>query len=448
MTTQTDLHGYSVIAEPTLAFDPTDRRQQSTNALAGLRDFGPFSARMQEGAPDTSIRIALLAPKGDLEQLKNQLNQLVHAHKAKERAPYLPDWPGFQSVFRTKIGPADSSAQLALSSTLDEDLKVAAHPGRHLAGALSDGLRQLSIVRDRFDVVVFYLPPRFAPYFEDRETDFDLHDSVKATGAQLGLTTQIITHDALTYRCRASVAWRLSTALYAKAGHIPWKLHADAVGYDADTAYIGLSYAMRSDPSGGAGFITCCSQVFDADGGGMEFIAYEVGEGGDLRNPFLSREDMRLVMARSLSLYQDRHAGRTPTRLVVHKQTPFQDQEVSGCFDAWGASSDLACINITRPTWQGVTLDQPKAGETKARPGYAVSRGTSFQLDGLSMLVWIGGNAPAGTLNGRDNYYQGGKGTPRPLLLTRDAGSGPLLEHAGQAMSLSKMNWNNDVVCV
>lgn len=70
MTTQTDLHGYSVIAEPTLAFDPTDRRQQSTNALAGLRDFGPFSARMQEGAPDTSIRIALLAPKGDLEQLK------------------------------------------------------------------------------------------------------------------------------------------------------------------------------------------------------------------------------------------------------------------------------------------------------------------------------------------------------------------------------------------
>lgn len=39
---------------------------------------------------------------------------------------------------------------------------------------------------------------------------------------------------------------------------------------------------------------------------------------------------------------------------------------------------------------------------------------------------------------------QGGKGTPRPLLLTRDAGSGPLTHVASQVLALSKMDWNND----
>jgi hypothetical protein len=72
----------------------------------------------------------------------------------------------------------------------------------------------------------------------------------------------------------------------------------------------------------------------------MEFIAYDLGQGTDLRNPYLSREDMRLVMSRSLALYQDRHAGRSP-ELVVHKRPPFQEQELAGCVDAWGAASDL-----------------------------------------------------------------------------------------------------------
>ena len=53
-------------------------------------------------------------------------------------------------------------------------------------------------MRDSFDVVVFYLPLRFASYFTDGP--FDLHDAVKATGAELGLATQIVTDEALRYR--------------------------------------------------------------------------------------------------------------------------------------------------------------------------------------------------------------------------------------------------------
>ncbi len=44
----------------------------------------------------------------------------------------------------------------------------------------------------------------------------------------------------------------------------------------SDTAYVGLSYAIRGGTRDR--FVTCCSQVFDADGGGMEFVAYDVGD--------------------------------------------------------------------------------------------------------------------------------------------------------------------------
>lgn len=441
-----ELHGYWRLDEPLLAFDTTDAAQVAVNPLVGLQNFGPFSARLSERVGGT-IRIALLGPAEDLSRLRNQLNELVHQQQARERRPYLPAWPGFEQAFRVKLGPADDSAQRPLPASLDSDLATAANPRKHLAQVLTEGVRKLSLLRDRFEVIVFYLPQRFQPYFEDRETEFDLHDEVKAVAAQLGLTTQIITDDALTYRCRASVAWRLGTALYAKSGWVPWKLCTRQLPLDTDTAYIGLSYALRAGPDGSTVFVTCCSQVFDSDGGGMEFVAYDVGQGADPRNPYLTRDDMRLVMSRSLALYQDRHAGRSPGELVVHKQTPFQRQEVAGCVDAWGATSHLSCINITRPSWRAVSLDPPRiAGDNRANPSYALARGTAFQLDERSVLLWVAGNAPSGTISGQDNYFQGGKGIPRPLLLTRDAGAGPLHHVAAQVLALTKMDWNNDAL--
>jgi hypothetical protein len=395
---------------------------------------------------DPVVKVAILATDSDLQTVRKQLNELVHAQEPKERPTYLPPWPGFEQAFDAKLAPADASAQIGLPTTLDADLKASSRPHQALAQALGDGLRRLSLLRDRFDVVVFYLPPRFAQYFEKRDEGFDLHASVKAVGAQLGLPTQIITHDAIKYRCRASVAWRLGTALYAKAGGVPWKLDTSQPPMDSETVYVGISYALCPAPDGSMTFVTCCSQVFDADGGGMEFIAYEVGQGTDLKNPYISRTDMRLVMSRSLALYQDRHGGRTPKRLVVHKQTPFTADECAGCADAWGAAADLACISITRPSWRGVSLDAPKRRDDPAIPSYAMARGTALQLDERSVLVWVGGNAPVATLTGKANYLQGGKGTPRPLLLTRDAGAGPLDQTASQVVALSKMDWNNDAL--
>jgi hypothetical protein len=439
------LHGYWRLAEPRLRFDPTDPAQTALNPLAGLASHGPFSARSW-AAHNQQIRVALLALEVDLGPLRRQLNELVGSQQPRERASYVPSWPGFRQVFGVGLVPAEDSAQVGLTPTLDQELATASLPHRRLAELLIEGLRRLIAVRNRFDVVVCYPPPRYSALFQVPDDNFDLHDAVKAFAAQHGLTTQIITDQALRYRCRASVAWRLGTALYAKAGGTPWKLDTRQAPLEPAAAYIGLSYALRPSPDGSTSFVTCCSQVFDADGAGMEFVAYDVGEGVDLRNPYLSRQDMRLVMSRSLALYQDRHAGRTPRHLIVHKQTPFSGDETAGCLDAWGAASDLTCVTLTRPAWRGVSLDAPRHHGERSTPGYAVRRGTTLQLDERSCLLWVAGNAPDASLSGAANYLQGGKGTPRPLLLTRDAGRGPLDEVAAQVLALSKMNWNNDAL--
>lgn len=65
--------------------------------------------------------------------------------------------------------------------------------------------------------------------------------------------------------------WHVGLALYAKAGGIPWKL--DHVQEDA--AYTGPSYAVRPVEPDKPRFVTCCSQIFDAEGSGLEFVAYD-----------------------------------------------------------------------------------------------------------------------------------------------------------------------------
>ena len=312
-----------------------------------------------------------------------------------------------------------------------------------LARALTEGLDRLAAVRSLFDVVVFYLPHRWEPRFVVGE--FDLHDHVKAAGARLGLPTQIVTDLAMSYRCRASVGWRLATALYAKAGGIPYKLATGGM-LDPGAAYVGLAYGIRDAGRPANSFVVCCSQLFDGQGGGLEFVAHDVSGEVDPRNPYLTRSQMRSILSRSLNIYADRHAGRRPSQLVVHKAYPFTDEEARGAAEAWGRGEELTCVSLTKPAWRGVQVTTAKDLRTGGpRYGYAVDRGTLTQLDEYSALLWVNGNAAEATLTGRP-YLQGGKGTPRPLLLTRHVGRGPLAEPAAQILALSKMDWNTDAL--
>ncbi len=431
------------LAERELLFHPERKEDRHPHPLLGLTYYGPYSRSTVSSLIDP-IRVAVIAPFGGLRDVDRLFGEFAQRHWPRERKNYLPEFLGFARIFGLNI----VRAEVVFEFPRDLDDQVAAAPAPHVLLA-QEFTRALSAVegrRNEFDVVAVYLPNRWERGFFGPEGDeFDLHDYIKAVAAVRGIPTQVLNDDsALAYPCRCSVMWRLGIAFYTKAGGIPWKL-ADA---DPETAYIGLSYAMRRVESDLPRYVTCCSQVFDADGAGLEFVAYDTADVHvERENPFLGRADMRRVLSRSLALYQRRHAGRTPNKVVIHKSTEFKPDEVDGCFDALRVS-EVELTQVQQDSgWRGVLIDPPRVrGAGKgAAAAYPCERGTFVPLDGRTVLLWTQGNAPRAALDGK-NFYKEGKGIPEPLQLKRFAGHGTWEGPCDSVLGLSKMNWNNDAL--
>jgi hypothetical protein len=436
---------FSLLDEPQLTFDPDDT-SLDVNPLRGLDSYGPYSsAAFPIYTP--ALRVASLAPASGWNEMRRLIDTLRSSHEPADRKDYVPAFRGFEQIFGVPlVGAPTSSAHIKWPDDL-EKLGPVGPPHVRLLNALRDGMNRLALVRDQFDVTLVHLPDAWQVAF--RAYGFDAHDELKALGAAYSIPTQVINDRGFKFSYKASLAWRLSIALYVKAGGIPWKI-APLPGVPEGTAYIGLAYALRGDPRE-AHYVTCCSQVFDADGGGMQFVAYEARDPvNDVeearRNPFLSRDDMRAVMARSLKLYQSRNGGLLPRRLVIHKTTSFKPEELEGLLDALSAIPEVECIEVANsPGWRGVWLKPSHISDSRSEPdGYPVPRGTLLHTSGISALVWVAGNAPRASL--KNDYYQGKKSIPRPINLVRHVGIGPMELIAFEALALTKMDWNNDAL--
>lgn len=438
---------FQLLEEPVLAFSPDSPQRADIHPLRGLVKFGPFS-QASFGAYTPALRVALVGPKSGREDVVALMKLVQNQQRPADRADYVPAYPGFEALFGVPMAAAPASARVQWPDAI-EDLPHAGTGEQRLAAAFLDALRVLDGVRSEFDVVVVHLPDRWA--HASRTDTFDAHDALKALGAQFGVPTQVINDHSFGFSAKfaASIAWRLAIALYVKAGGTPWKL-APLPGVPEDTAYIGLAYALKPKQDG-MHYVTCCSQVFDMDGGGMQFVAFEARDPipdvqSAKRNPFLSRADMRAVLARSLQIYQARNGGALPRRLVIHKTTAYQDQEIQGAREALSAVPEVECIEIgANSAWRGVWMTPDPGGPRRTKAdGYPVPRGVVQIRSGASCFVWVAGNAPG--VSSKGVYYQGGKSIPRPLVMTRHAGAGALNMIALEALALTKMDWNNDAL--
>jgi hypothetical protein len=429
------------LPEPKLSFHPDRKSDCHIHPLRGLARFGPHSAGL---LPDP-IRVATIAPSGEGKKLYAFMRELSASYHPTERKDYLPQWPGFKTVFGIHVRGAATSCHLELDADFEREFENSLTPHILLADRLVRAIQRLEASRSEFDVLFIYVPSRWARGFEGGPgDDFDLHDHLKAVTAAKRLPIQLVRDDkALIYQDRASVMWRIGLALYAKAGGVPWKL-ADM---DEQTAHIGISYAVRPPDSERPRFVTCCSQVFDADGSGLEFVAYDANEVDVQRdNPFLSRTEMFRVMTRSLDLYRYRHAGRSPRRVIVHKSTEFKPEEIDGCMEAFHLCEAVDLVQVVEDIgWRGVRIDQTPRGGPKGEPTlYPVPRGTVIHLGAREALLWVHGDVEGIKQGG--SYFQGSRTTPRPIKLIRHAGHGPWDDTAFSALALSKMNWNNDAL--
>jgi len=427
-----ELQNHTRASEPYLLFGSDPDSDRHTHPLTGLLQFGPYSSSIFPG----EIKIATIVPAENEQALFAFMREFSTQIRAHERKGYLEDWQGFDRTFRTRLRAADAKCRKTLRH-FDSELANAVSGQALLLDTLKNLITDLCARRADFDVIFVYLPARWKAFFTDRLTEFDLHDELKAFCAIMGVPIQIVREDsALSYSDQASVMWRLGLAIYAKSGGIPWKL----ASLDDDTAFVGISYAMRDNVDDGDDrFVTCCSQVFDSHGTGLEFVAYNAAEVKVFqRNPFLSRDQMFRVMTRCLELYRRRHAGLRPRRIVVHKSTEFKKAEVEGALAALQLCEEVDLIQIVENTgWRGLAYED-RGGPSR----YPVGRGTLLGLSNTEALLWTHGRVDSG----KKPYFQGGKSTPKPLKLIRHAGSGSWEPVARSTLGLTKMNWNNDAL--
>jgi len=436
---------FTLLEEPLLAFSPANPGEVDVHPLRGLVRYGPFSKGSFAGFT-SKVRVATVGPESAFKRRGALMASLRDTYDPSDRSEYVPKYPGFEQLFKVELVSAPGTAHVRWPDSLGQ-LPGQGSAEARLFEAMDAALRRLESVRNEFDVVLVHFPDAWAP--ATRTKGFDAHDALKALGAKYNIPTQVLNDRAFTFNYKASLAWRLAIALYVKAGGIPWKL-ARLHSVPDETAYIGLAYALRGDQRE-AHYVTCCSQVFDMDGGGMQFVAFEARDPvADLaearRNPFLSRDDMRAVLARSLELYQGRNGGNLPKRLVIHKTTAFKAEEIDGAFDALSGVPEVECIEVgANSSLRGVWLIESGKKNPPSKPsGYPVPRGTVVTRSGTSALLWAAGNAPEVSSTG--DYYQGKKSIPRPLQLIRHAGRGPLEVVAHEALALTKMDWNNDAL--
>jgi hypothetical protein len=431
-----ELPASTILAEPKLLFASG---RTHVHPLRGLVRFGPYGSDLTY---PRAVRLAFFAPKEGMPKLDSLVRELQGSVAARDAANYYVEYPGFDVAFRIALVPPSETLRVTAPDSCAE--RAAASDGAGLAKAVGDSFAALVADRRSYDVVFIYLPTSWERAF--KAEGFDLHHTLKAQLAPLGVCFQIV-KEITAQRDRAQVMWGISVALYAKAGGIPWKL-AD---HGRDEAYIGLSYALKQQRDG-TEYTTCCSQVFDPDGTGFEFVAFDTREFTTDRrgNPFLSYSEMQAVLSKSLRLYQDGHRGCIPRKIYVHKSSAFTQDEVLGAHDAFGGRTELELVQIIRKTnWYGLKWEAPDSQKRPAPARYPIDRGLYLPLTPNECLLWTQGSVVGVNPKApRQPVFKDAalKPLPHPILLRRFSGDGGWHDTCQSVLSLTKVDWNNNTL--
>jgi hypothetical protein len=459
------------IQEPKLVFGGN---LSSVDPKTGIEQFGPFASiksRIRIGVIGTGTGID--AFRLYLERAQQPIRPGLNSRGKHYDSLYVPDFPGVNasSSFRCNF-VTELALQRAIPEGLYENAVKPLHPSvklKQVVDLIVKELEALSDTEPEPDVVAVIMPPivekecatvgaafrgtrlvltpvqqlekrlerlrrktgqDFLPFdFGDSPVDgqkgyWNIHHALKAHAMKFGFPTQIIWErrlrgEGLT-QDPASMAWNLFTALYYKAGNIPWQLQH----VPPNTCFIGVSF-YKDSPTVGADIQTSLAQVFSGSGEGLVLKGQKavIDKKRD-RYAHLDELSAQQLMKQALGLYEQHHHTK-PSRVVVHKTSRYWPEELAGFKKGLDDiySYDFLALEKLGTRFMRLGKEPP-------------ARGTVVDLARRHHVIFTVGYVP---------YYRAypGMRIPNPVEIVEHHGDSPTEQICSEVMALTKLNWNS-----
>ncbi|NOT59653.1 MAG: hypothetical protein HOP19_05440 [Acidobacteria bacterium] len=430
----------------------------------GLMNYCPLD--FDQLVAPKNIRLGIVGTKETIEGLTKWLEKCQSgiAAKSSKRPNLFPQFPGFGEGASLNAGfILDQQLQRSIPQRRFEELCQKPKSDevlQEIAKLFLDEMEDL-VQKTSADVLVCAFPFVLVEYLDqdelgditdsERQDDpdetgaqpislkFVLHDYLKAKAMRLRKPTQIIRPGTYDERKRlkqkhpagkvrqlqdeATRAWNLYTAIYYKAGGIPWRLVRESS--ELDTCFVGVSFYKSLD---GSRTLTSCAQVFNERGEGV-IVRGGVAHISDTdKQIHLSEEEACKLLRQSLENYHREHKN-FPARVVIHKSSVHNADEIIGF--------EKAMKEFSIDPEQADFVSLTKAYTRLFRGNrYPPLRGTFFDTGGDMFILYTKGSV---------DFFSAYPGlyVPRPLGFRCDKVSSTPIAIAEEILALTKMNWNN-----
>ncbi|WP_298529452.1 SIR2 family protein [uncultured Christiangramia sp.] len=434
---KSDIHwfsNYAKLNEPKIFFHHSDTSKKLIRPLEGLKFFGPLDESYE--LTNSKINLAIVSPEFGFQIVKNHLESLLQQIDPRSEKEYLSKYPGFGKVYKKQlIIPDRPDNDFVILINNQEIAKSNAIQFYEIAKSKIDKLAERNT---EIDCVIIYIPDSWKNFRElkNKQTYFDLHDSLKIYGVKKGLKIQFIEDKSINYFDQAKIRWWLSLGIYVKANGTPWRIEPD----ENETAFVGLSYAVRNSANNKV--VLGSSQIFDGNGNGLKFLLQPIEKPIYYgKSPFMSKEDAFRLVSNIRNTYYKIDPLIGLKKLVLHKTTRFTKAEIEGISNALEGVENIELIQIQQFTnWRAINLKYNYNKEKFEIDGFPIERGSIIQLDDHSFLLWTHGLIEHPEFNKK--YYQGKRGIPSPILIKRFKGTDSIKTVAKDILKLTKMNWN------
>jgi len=449
----------SVFQEPELEFGYGGTH---VDIRFGTTRFGPLDSG--EASAPTQIRVGLVGTEQTIAAMRTWFDRCRDGIAAKQSklSNLFPAFPGFSEIspfhsslifhdrWCAPIRQRDIDSAMAHGEGAQTVREAVAMFTDHAEALIGQGGPMVLVCAPPRELLAALDDPRrMSGDSLDRELDegsekiegrprLAFHDVLKAEGLRLRVPIQMVRPSTYTgegkprktgarqiasapLQDEATRAWNIHTALYYKAGGIPWRLLRSAS--ELSTCFVGISFYRSTE---GDRLLTSIAQVFNERGEGVIVKGAQAKLDKDDRQPHLDESDAQTLLANAIEVYRKEHRT-SPARMVVHKTSKMSEGEVRG----FQAASDAHKIDVVELLSLRRSLTRLYREET-----YPPLRGTFLELSDATAILYLRGSV---------QFFKTYPGmyVPRPLEISVTRADTTLEHLAQEILSLSKLNWNN-----